>query len=92
MPPPSRMRERLFSLFLLGVLLLAPPVLIVFNTSTRFLGVPTLYLYLFAAWAALIALVALVVERVAAMDDLAEIGREPTVQLAKSSGAEPRDA
>ena len=52
--------ERLVALFLLGVLLLVPPVLVVFNRVERVLGVPLLYLYLFAAWALLIGLAALV--------------------------------
>ena len=59
---PSRTRELLIALFLLGALLLAPPLLIIFNKATRILGMPALYLYLFAVWAALIALVALAVE------------------------------
>jgi hypothetical protein len=69
MPTPSRTRELLVALFLLGVLLFAPPLLLVFNTASRIIGIPSLYLYLFAAWAVLIALVALAVER--APDDLA---------------------
>jgi hypothetical protein len=75
MQTPSRTRELLVALFVLGVVLLAPPLLIVFNKATRVLGVPTLYLYLFAVWAALIALVALAVERRHADDD--EAGSEP---------------
>ena len=60
---PGRTRERLIALFLLGVLVFAPPLLLIFNTATRILGIPALYFYLFAVWAALIALVALAVER-----------------------------
>jgi len=63
MQAPSRTRELLIALFLLGVLLFAPPLLLVFNSATRILGVPALYLYLFAVWAALIALIAVAVER-----------------------------
>ena len=62
MQAPSRTRELLVALFLLGALLLTPPLLIIFNKATRVLGIPTLYLYLFVVWAALIALVALIVE------------------------------
>ena len=54
----SRNGERLFALFLLGLLLLLPPVLLVFNRPVRVLGVPLLFLYVFTAWALLIALVA----------------------------------
>jgi hypothetical protein len=78
---PSRTRELLIALFLLGALLFAPPLLTIFNTATRILGIPALYFYLFVVWAALIALVALAVERRHADDD-AEAdpdlpGREP---------------
>ena len=55
---PSRTREFLTALFLLGVLLFAPPLLIVFNEPIRILGIPLLYFYLFAVWTGLIALVA----------------------------------
>jgi hypothetical protein len=65
----GRGHEFLVALFWLGTLLLAPPLLIVFNQPTRLLGVPTLYLYLFVVWGALIALVALVVERSHAADE-----------------------
>jgi hypothetical protein len=78
---PSRTRELLIALFLLGALLFAPPLLTIFNTATRILGIPALYFYLFVVWAALIALVALAVEGRHADDD-AEAdpdlpGREP---------------
>ena len=76
MQAPSRTSELLVALFLLGVLLLAPPLLIIFNTANRILGVPTLFLYLFAVWGALIALVALAVEHAA--DDLAEADTDMT--------------
>jgi hypothetical protein len=47
--------ERLVALFLLGLLLFNYPLLAMFNAPTLVLGAPKLYLYLFAAWAALIA-------------------------------------
>ena len=72
----SRRRELLTALFLLAVLLLTPPLLIVFNQATRVLGVPTLYLYLFIVWAVLIALVALTVGRWNATDGLDEVETE----------------
>ena len=59
---PSRTRELLIALFLLGALVFAPPLLIIFNKAIRIFGIPVLYFYLFAAWGALIALVALAVE------------------------------
>jgi len=39
------------------------PVLALFNVGGAVLGVPVLYAYIFAAWALLIALMALVAER-----------------------------
>jgi hypothetical protein len=59
----NRKRQRLVGLFLLGCLLFNYPLLEIFDARTTVLGVPLLYAYLFAAWAALIALVAYVVER-----------------------------
>ena len=47
---------RSLAVFLLGLVLLNPPLIIVFNVDTAVLGVPLLYLYLFLAWGALIAL------------------------------------
>jgi hypothetical protein len=66
---PNRTHERLVALFLLGVLLFTPPLLALFNTATRVLGLPALYLYLFVAWGAVIVLAALAVERVMADAD-----------------------
>ncbi len=51
------------ALFVLGLLLFTPPLLIIFNKPNLSLGVPTLYLYLFAVWITFVALVALAVER-----------------------------
>lgn len=53
----------LVPLFLLGCLLFTFPLLSLFNTPDTVFGIPTLYAYLFAAWALLIALLALAVER-----------------------------
>ena len=54
MPRHNRVNERLVALFLLGVILLVPPVLIVIDRPVRVFGVPLLHLYLFAVWAGLI--------------------------------------
>ena len=51
---------RFVALFLLGAVAFNPPLLAVFDVDTLVLGVPLLYVYLFAAWAVLIALVRLV--------------------------------
>lgn len=55
--------QRLAALGLLGWLLFNYPVLSLFNDAGDWFGVPRLYAYLFAAWAGLIALLALVAER-----------------------------
>ena len=68
----GRTRELLVSLFVLGVIMFTPPLLIVFNKQTLSLGVPTLYLYLFAVWTILVGLMALVVERLRATGDFSE--------------------
>jgi len=76
MQAQGRMRERLAALFMLGALLLTPPLLLVFNQATRVFGVPALYLYLFVVWAVLIALAALAVGRWDAADGLDEAETE----------------
>ena len=55
--------QRLVALFVLGSLLFSYPLLSLFDVGGMLLGIPLLYVYLFGAWAALIALMALVVER-----------------------------
>ena len=59
----ARRGERLMGLFLLGCLLFNFPLLALFNVKGAVLGIPVLYAYLFTAWAMLIALVALIMER-----------------------------
>lgn len=54
--------QRFVALCILGVLLFNYPILALFNTSGAVFGVPVLYAYIFVAWAALIALMALVAE------------------------------
>ena len=55
--------QRLAALALLGLLLFNYPLLAVFNVPGTLFGVPVLYAYFFLAWAALIALMAVVIER-----------------------------
>jgi hypothetical protein len=62
MSRPGLIGERLVALFIFGAVLFNPPFLSIFNRAAQLLGVPLLYLYLFVAWALLIALTALVVE------------------------------
>jgi len=54
--------QRLAALCLLGFLLFSYPLLAVFNVRGTVFGIPVLYAYFLIAWAALIALMALVVE------------------------------
>ena len=55
--------QRFVALCMLGMLLFNYPVLALFNVPATVFGVPVLYAYIFMAWAALIALMALVAER-----------------------------
>jgi len=54
---------RFVALCMLGLVLFNFPVLALFNAGGTVLGVPVLYAYIFAAWALLLALMALVAER-----------------------------
>ena len=63
MTKTSRKGARLVALFLLGCLLFNYPLLALFNVRATVFGIPLLYAYLFAAWALLIALAAVVMER-----------------------------
>lgn len=60
---PSIKGQRLVALFLLGALLLNFPLLNLFARNSQVLGIPVLYAYVFATWALLIGLMALVVEK-----------------------------
>ena len=55
--------QRLAALCLLGLVLFGYPLLAVFNVPVMVAGIPVLYVYFFLAWGALIALLALVIER-----------------------------
>jgi hypothetical protein len=55
--------QRLAALFLLGCVLFNYPVLALFNRAASVLGVPVLYAWIFAAWLALIAAMAMVIEK-----------------------------
>jgi hypothetical protein len=54
--------QRFVALCLLGMLLFNYPILALFNVSGMVFGVPVLYVYMFCAWAALIALMAWIAE------------------------------
>jgi len=47
--------RRLAALFVIGIAALCPPLLVAFNRSDSFLGIPILPLYLFTVWTALVA-------------------------------------
>jgi hypothetical protein len=59
----GRKSERLVALAFLGLLLFEYPLLSLFSSEGRVLGIPVLFAYLFAAWATVIALIALIVRR-----------------------------
>ncbi len=63
MARPSRRGQRLLALFLLGCLLFTYPIVALFNVRATVLGIPVLYAYLFSAWALLIVLAAVIMER-----------------------------
>jgi hypothetical protein len=55
--------QRLVALFVLGCMLFNYPFLSLFNAPGTVFGIPVLYAYIFASWAVLIALMAIIVER-----------------------------
>ncbi len=60
---PGLSTERLLALFAAGWLLLNYPLLALFGRLGAVAGIPALYLYLFVAWALLIAGIALALGR-----------------------------
>lgn len=60
---PNIKTHRMAALFILGSLLFNYPLLALFNRPVLVGGVPVLYLYVLVAWALLVGLLALVVER-----------------------------
>jgi hypothetical protein len=54
--------HRLAAAFLFGLLLFCSPVPVLFDRPAFWNGIPVLYLYLFGAWAALIALMAWILQ------------------------------
>ena len=63
MTPRASLAARLVALFALGVALFNYPLLALFDVAATALGIPVLYAYIFGAWALLIALLALTIER-----------------------------
>ena len=60
---PRPKGPRLVVLFLIGALMFNYPLLALFDRASTAFGIPVLYVYMFCAWALLIALLALVIER-----------------------------
>lgn len=60
---PGIKRQRLAALFLLGCLLFNYPILQLFARDGFVFGIPLLYCYIFGAWAVLIGLMTLVIEK-----------------------------
>ncbi len=56
-------QQRLLVLFLIGLLLLFSPLTLRFDMLGHWLGIPLLTLYLFAAWALIIAIAAAILAR-----------------------------
>lgn len=63
MNKPNAKTQRLAALFVLGGVLFNYPLLALFNHPLLLGGVPLLYVYVFVAWAVLIGLLILVVEK-----------------------------
>ncbi len=55
--------QRLIGVFIAGTLLFNYPLLSLFDRPEPFAGMPAVFVYMFALWAALIALMAWIVER-----------------------------
>jgi hypothetical protein len=61
----DRSSQRLVAVSVLGALLFNYPLLALFNRAVLVLGIPLVYLYVFAAWALVIGLIALALRRAA---------------------------
>lgn len=55
--------QRLIAVFLVAVPLFNFPVLFLFDQARTFFGLPAVFVYLFASWATLIAVMAWIAER-----------------------------
>jgi len=63
MPEEVRRRDRLIGLFLLALVLLNPPLLMLFGDGRTVFGLPLLYVYVLVVWLLIIAAVAWIAER-----------------------------
>jgi len=55
--------QRLVAVFVLGLVLVNYPILSAFDVPAAYFGIPVVYLYVFGVWAAVIALMAWIIER-----------------------------
>lgn len=60
---PGLAQQRLVAVFLVATLLFVSPVVSIFDRAELVFGVPLIYLFLFAAWAVVIAAITWIVER-----------------------------
>jgi predicted permease len=63
MPRRHLVSHRLVAVFLLGCVIFNYPVLAIFDRMGTLAGIPAAFVWLFAGWAMLIVLMALIVER-----------------------------
>ena len=63
MNPSGITRQRLAAVFLLGCALLNYPLFSLFDKPEEIFNIPLLYIYIFAAWAVLVALMAYIIEK-----------------------------
>ncbi|MCB0290960.1 MAG: hypothetical protein KDH97_11955 [Calditrichaeota bacterium] len=62
MKPPQLKSQKLIAIFFLGLMLWIGPLLTLFNLPDMVLGIPIIFLYLFAVWVLLILFMVIVVE------------------------------
>jgi hypothetical protein len=60
---PGLAQQRLVAVFLVATLLFVSPVVSIFDRAEPVFGVPLIFLFLFAAWAVVIAAITWIVER-----------------------------
>lgn len=58
----TTIRDRLIALFLFGAVVISPPLLAIFRAEAFVFGIPLLFFYLFAGWAFIVGLLAIIVE------------------------------
>ncbi len=89
MSRPGEKGDRSVALFLLALLLFSPLFVSIFSSEELFLGLPPLFLYLFAAWGGIIAAVGWSASR--DKDEPSALGRNNPVVGADQSEGIDRD-